>query len=520
MSPPLRLTGLSALAGGQPLLDDLDLAVPPGSVTAVLGASGSGKTTLGLAALGESEPGIVLHGSVRLCGTELLGLARPERKRLRSGLVAHLPQHPATVLDPVRRCASVLHEVAGSANRGAAARKAAVANALETAGLEAGEYRRRFPGELSGGQRQRMALATALVVRPQLLVLDEPTTGLDTVARAALLARLQTLRAAGTAMLLLTHDLPTVRAVADTAVVLETGRAVETGAVPQLLTGATHPATRALVREHPAPQRPAVTGGQPVTAQLLHVRGVLRDVTVTLPSGTATALVGASGAGKTTLARALAGLADARGTLHLGPQRLPTTAGKRTREQRAAIQYVHQETAITFAQRRAVLEQIAATAVWLRGVGLEDARDEATALTAELGLHRAALDRVPSTLSGGQLARCALARALLARPRLLICDEITAALDGPNTATLLRVLVERAARTGTTLLLAGHDLATLLPFADRVLVLEQGRCVEQAPVDRFRAAPASAAGRQLLTALHSLGAATSAPAPDTGTNRH
>lgn len=486
-------------------------------MTAVLGPSGSGKTTLGLAALGEAEQGVTLQGSVVLDGSELLDTDDGERKRLRRGTVAHLPQHPATVLDPVRRCTSVLQEVARSAHRDRATREAAVKEALEHAGLDALGYRRRFPGQLSGGQRQRMALATALVVRPRLLVLDEPTTGLDTVARAALLRRLQALRSSGTGMLLLTHDLPTVRALADTAVVLEAGRVVETGTVPQLLAGAAHPTTRALVREHPAPERPAVADGRAVSARGLHVRpDLLRDVTVTLPPGTTTALVGASGAGKTTLARALAGLADARGALHLGEQRLPTTAGKRAREQRAAIQYVHQENAVTFDQRRAVLEQIAATAVWLRGLGLDAARDEAAAVTAELGIDAAVLDRRPGTLSGGQLARCALARALLARPQLLICDEITAALDAPNTATLLRVLAEHVAHTGTTLLLAGHDLATLLPFADRVLVLEQGRCVEQATVARFRAQPASEPGRRLLAAWHWLTAETAPrePQPD------
>ncbi|GAA1974618.1 ABC transporter ATP-binding protein [Amycolatopsis minnesotensis] len=476
----LELTDVSARAGAAVLLDGITLSLRPGRVVAVIGGSGAGKTTLGLAALGQSRPGVRLSGSVRLGGAELLGSSTSERRLARAGVVGHLPQQPAAVLDPVRRCGSVLAELAALRVRGRAARVAAGHAALASAGLDPVLWRR-FPHQLSGGQQQRMALATTLVTRPRLLVLDEPTTGLHDEARAALAERLRVLAGAGVALLVLTHDFALVRAVADEVAVLHEGRLVEAGETHAVLTGPAHPVTRALA----GVPRVSTTNTRPpdpmVVVRGLTVRAgratLIEGVDLDLPVGSRTALLGASGAGKTTLARALAGLAvPSSGTVELDGVALPPRVRRRSTAQLRAIQYVHQDTLASFDEFRPVLAQIAETARRLRGLGEAAARAEALEVVRALGVEAVA-GRRPDSLSGGQLQRCALARALLARPRLLVCDEVTSALDPVTTAGVLGLVAESAAEQGTALLMIGHDRAALDAVTDRTVVLDDGRRV-------------------------------------------
>ncbi|WP_020496065.1 ABC transporter ATP-binding protein [Sciscionella marina] len=492
----LELTDLGASAGEHELLSGISLDVQEGSVLAVLGESGSGKTTLGLAALGEAANGVRLTGSVRVSGTELLHHNTSERVRARARALGHLPQDPASVLDPVRRCGPVLRELAGIRNRGRTDRANTVTVALRDAGLEPG-LARRHPHRLSGGQQQRMALATTLVCAPGLLVLDEPTTGLDPGTKADLLDRLRLLTESGKALLLLTHDRAAVRALADEIAVLDGGKLIEHGPAGNLLRAPRAAKTRELTSE-PAPVPRPRTRGAALEVRGLRVPGILTDLELTVPAGATTVLLGASGAGKTTLGRVLAGLTGARGTVTLDGKPVPTVAGKRETALRRAIQYVHQDSRASFAENSGTLGQIAATARWLRGASRTHAREEAAGLLGELGVDPAAAERPPRSLSGGQLQRCALARALLARPRLLVCDEITSGLDPASTTRLLRVLTAAAERSETTLLLIGHDLDTLLPFADRIAVLDAGRCVEEADAQRFAAEQTSAPGAALM----------------------
>ncbi|WP_020667257.1 ABC transporter ATP-binding protein [Amycolatopsis nigrescens] len=511
MMPLLEIEGLSAKVGEQVLLDGISCALSAGSVFAVVGSSGSGKTTLGLAALGQPKPGVRLTGAVRLDGHDLLGVTDARRREIRAGVVGHLPQHPAAVLDPVRRCGRVLTELAGLRHVGRAGRAEAAAVALRTAGLSDPRHWRRYPHQLSGGQQQRMALATTLVTQPRLLVLDEPTTGLDPIGSAALIDRLRVLVASGTALLLLTHDLPLVRALAADCAVLDKGRMVEQGPVAEVLGAPRHVRTQALVAAEPQLPEGASSGAVAADRDTLVTRGLsvragrirlIDEVSVRFPGGSRTALVGASGAGKTTFGRALAGLTVAgAGTLELDGQPLPAALAKRSREQLRAVQYVHQDSRASFDEFHEVLGQVAATGCRLRGLPKAEARAEALDLLAELGLDADTVTRKPGELSGGQLQRCALARGLMARPRLLVCDEVTSALDTVNQAALLTVLVAAAVETGSALVMISHDLAALLPVVDRVVVLENGRCVEQADVERFLHAPASRVAAELVRAM-------------------
>ncbi|QWF85273.1 ABC transporter ATP-binding protein [Amycolatopsis sp. CA-230715] len=474
----LDLTEASAHAGEAVLLDGITLGLRPGRVVAVVGGSGAGKTTLGLAALGQSRPGVRLTGSVRLGGAELLVSSTVDLRRARAGVVGHLPQQPSAVLDPGRRCGSVLTELAALRVRGRAARVAAGRAALDAAGLDAGLWRR-FPHQLSGGQQQRMALATALVTRPRLLVLDEPTSALHLGARGAFADLVRELTGEGVAFLVLTHDFALVRDVADEVAVLHEGRLVEAGETREVLTAPVHPVTRALVGARPVSTASAAPSEPMLIARGLTVRAgrraLIEDVDLELPAGSRTALVGSSGAGKTTVARALAGLAvPSAGTVELDGAVLPSRVRRRSTGQLRAIQYVHQDTRASFDEFRPVLGQIADTARRLRGLDGTAARAEALDVVRALGVE-AVVDRRPGSLSGGQLQRCALARALLARPRLLVCDEVTSALDPVTAADVLGLVAEVAARWGTALLMIGHDRAATDAVTDRTVLIEDGR---------------------------------------------
>ncbi|RSN55173.1 ABC transporter ATP-binding protein [Amycolatopsis sp. WAC 04182] len=440
----LEITGLSARAGETALLDDVSLSLEAGRVLVVLGASGAGKTTLGLAATGQARPGITLSGSVVLAGSPLLGRTASELRRARAGVIGHLPQQPSAVLDPVRRCGPVLTELAALRHRGRAARLTAARTALAESGLDRTLWRR-FPHQLSGGQQQRMALATTLVNRPRVLVLDEPTSGLDAANRAVLTARLAELSQAGTALLILTHDLTLARALAGDVAELRDHRLVPSAAVPEPVRVDSPP---------PSPSSPVlVVRGLTVRAGRTTL---VEDFDLELAAGSRTTLAGTSGAGKTTVARALAGLTPpSAGTIEIDGVRLPRLARRRTHAQLRAVQYVHQDSRASFDEFRDVLDQVADTARLLRGLSRADALLEATETLRSLGIEAA--DRRPGLLSGGQLQRCAVARALLARPQVLICDEVTSALDAANRTRLLEVLATAAERHGTALLMISHE---------------------------------------------------------------
>ncbi|MZD04976.1 ATP-binding cassette domain-containing protein, partial [Streptomyces sp. SID5785] len=505
----LEIPGITAHAPGaeRPLLDAVALRVPAGGVVAVVGPSGSGKTTLGLAALGAARPDVRLTGSVVLDGTDLTVLTPGRRRAVRAGLAAHLPQHPESVLDPVRRADGALRELACLAHSGRAARRAAVDRALERAGLDRDLVRRRFPHQLSGGQQQRLAFASALVTGARLLVLDEPTSGLDPVLARALGRMIRELADDGIGVLLLSHDLPLVRTTADHVLVLDRGRTVEEGPTRAILgapaggpdtevplgagrVAPRHRSTRALLTaEHRAHTRrlprprtaDQVTGpGAGVAAEGIVVRRrsaalLAGPVSLAFPPDSRTALVGPSGSGKTTFARVLAGLtAPTRGAVRHGDQVLPARIDRRSAAQRRVVQYVHQNSADSFESHRPLLPQLADTARLLRGVRDDEAAAEAMATALALGLDAPLLHRLPGRLSGGQLQRCALARALVAHPALLVCDEVTSALDAVSRERVLDALPGLLAPARTALLFISHDPAAVRALTDDTVAFADG----------------------------------------------
>ncbi|MFJ8041720.1 ABC transporter ATP-binding protein [Kitasatospora sp. NPDC096147] len=451
--PLLTLDGLRIELAGRVLVDGIGLTVRPGRVTALLGASGSGKTTTGLAVLGELPPGARRSGTIRTA----------------PGPVGYVPQHPATVLNPARRIGSQLREL-GTAEE--------VRAALDRARVERpAELLRRFPHQLSGGQQQRVVIGQALLSGARLLVADEPTTGQDPATRARLVGELAALVRGGLGLLLLSHDLPTVRELADHVVVLRDGRVIESGPAAALLADPSHPWTRHLLSTSPpSPPTPPPTSTPLLSAESLtahHPGGalVLTEVSFTLGAGELLALTGRSGSGKTTLGRCLAGLHPVRqGTVRLDGHPLPPRLRSRSTAQTAAVQYVFQDARAAFDDHRPVLHQVARAAVRLHGRSTRAARTEAAEVLAALGVP---LDGRASTLSGGELQRAALARALLARPRVLVCDEITSGLDAPSRARILAHLAELRRRTALAVVLITHD-RELAATADREFVLSAG----------------------------------------------
>ncbi|WP_434742665.1 ABC transporter ATP-binding protein [Micromonospora sp. SH-82] len=541
----VRVVGLRAEAGGRRLLDGVSFDLAAGRILAVVGASGSGKTTLGRALLGEAGPGVRLTGTVQLAGRTVTTAQPPP-----PGGVGYVPQHPAAVLNPVRRIGPVLHEIArrhppvdgeresddgdgrgdsrgrgwigGRWGVGRESARAAVRGVLERVSLPADRGTlRRFPHQLSGGQQQRLVIAHALLAGARLLVADEPTTGQDNLTRQDVAAELAALASReGLAVVLLSHDLHLVRAVADDLLVLHRGVPVESGPTGKVFAVPRHPWTRRLVAttgptDAPGHLRTAAETRQREDRQreerpredadreyahreeraggrrLLDVRGlvaghgpntVLRVVDVQVAAGECLALVGRSGSGKTTLARCVAGLHRPRaGTVALAGRPLAATVDDRSLTDLASVQYVFQDARAGFDPWRTVLDQVARPAVRLHGHPVDVARAAARAALDRVGLAGDLVTRNPGRLSGGELHRAALARALLAGPRLLVCDEITAGLDGVTRDRILDLVDEVRHADGLALLVISHDRDVVARLADRVAVLHDCHIVEEGP---------------------------------------
>ncbi|UGY92306.1 ABC transporter ATP-binding protein [Streptomyces gobiensis] len=522
MNPVITVRGLTARTGDAVLLDGVDFEVHAGRVTALVGPSGSGKTTAALALLGEAGPGVRLGGRVAVDGVAVVdGDGTTEQAPgVRGRVVAYMPQHPGSTLNPARRTGSVLAELA-RLHHGAAG-QAAVTEALRSAQLPPGrDTERRFPHQFSGGQRQRVALAQTLVCRPRVLILDEPSTGLDTVTRMRLAGELAELARTGLGILLLSHDHDLVRTLADHVVVLGGGR-VTGHALPDR-----RPLTRTVAPGPPPAPAPADAAQPPVppVPPVLRVRGltayvrtrrrdpVLHAVDLALPAGGCVGVAGLSGGGKTTLARCIAGLHERyRGQVLLDGAALPVLR-RRTREQKRRVQYVWQEVRGSFDERRPVAEQVARTRIRLHGQSPGEAREEALALLTRLGLAPGAAQRRPGGLSGGELQRAALARALLAAPDVLICDEITTALDPEARDAVLAELSRLRAEHGTALLWVSHDLELLAALAQHIVVIDGGHVVESGAAGQVLHHPQADITRQLVCAMGPLVTPSAQPAP-------
>lgn len=549
--PALRAQDIRmATLAGQEILHGIGFDLHPGKILALVGESGSGKTTAGLACMGHFRQGLRLtEGSVFL-GSEaafgnLLDLAPTQVRLLRGGSISYVPQDPALSLNPAMRIGDQIAETLQVHGFGSSSAERAerVAEVLAEVGLASDTaYQRRYPHQLSGGQQQRVGIAMAFACRPSVMVLDEPTTGLDVTTQALVLQTIDEMaerhQVAG---LYITHDLAVVATVADEVLVMLSGEVVERGTTEEVLFHPQHRYTRKLLNAVPdldgkrrVGDVEAITGEQPLvfpgphspgdqrinplaepgdhgptsSTDLLEVSGlelaygsaqILDGIDFTLGVGESMMLLGESGSGKTTLSRCVAGLNDDyRGTITLRGTKLAPGTRSRTAEQRQGIQYVFQSPFSSLNPRRSILESVE---VPLKMAGTTDKRERRSRVLEALDrvkLGASYLDRRPGELSGGERQRAAIARALVNAPSVLVCDEVTSALDVSVQASILDLLRTLQLETGMAMLFVTHNIALARHISQSLAVLQKGRIVDVGPTDEVLTNPRHAYTRQLL----------------------
>ena len=575
------------------IVDGITFQVGAGEVLGLVGESGSGKTTVGLAILGHTRRGArIARGEVRIEGRDLLTLPPLERQRLRGTLVSYVPQDPASALSPAMRIGGQLDEALSEHGFGAsdAERRERIREVLGEVLLPSDDvFLKRYPHQLSGGQQQRVALAMAFANRPRVIVLDEPTTGLDVTTQAHVLATVRDLCAAhGVAAVYVSHDLAVVATLATRVAVMYGGRLVEVGPTGTLFRQAGHPYTRRLVEAIPelsgihalvgipgtAPrpgQRPAgcffaprctyaqepcraaepplelvaeehvvrcirhavvladAAAARPgavpapeieVDEALVAVQGVcasygprqvLFDVDLAIRPRECLALVGESGSGKTTLARCVGGLhTEYTGAISYRGEPLPPGARARDADTRREIQYVFQSPYNSLNPRKTIGQIIGQPLRLFFGAGGSEGRRRATQALDRVQLSSSCLERYPHQLSGGERQRVAIARALVAEPQLLVCDEVTSALDVSVQAAIVDVLAELQRELHIGLLFVTHNLALIRTIAQEVAVMSEGCIVEHGSVDTVLDMPDAEYTKRLLSDTPSLEAAIAA----------
>jgi peptide/nickel transport system ATP-binding protein len=543
----LRIENLRVAFGtsAAPVVDGVSLSVAPGECLALVGESGSGKSVTARTVLGlAGDRATVTADALDLRGRSVLGLSDGAWRRIRGREVGLILQDALASLDPLRPVgreiadALRLHTPLSPRQRGDR-----VQELLRSVGMPEPELRsRQRSGELSGGLRQRALIASAIALDPPLLLADEPTTALDTTVQARILELLGDLRAAGTAILLISHDLAVVRGIADRVAVMAEGRIVETGTVHEVLEHPREEYTRRLVRAVPTgkPRGERLSPGAPLgradatevtapgggdgrgggSAPLLSVADVTRsfrgpdgssrvavqNASLELHAGETLGLVGESGSGKTTLARLALGLLEPdSGSVQLEGEPWNPLPERERRTRRSLVGAIYQDPLASFDPRLSVGRILADAVSGGRHRRPDVARDELESLLASVGLPPAVLARRPLHLSGGQRQRVAIARALAPRPRVLLCDEPVSALDVSVQAQVLDLLDDLQARLGLAYLFISHDLGVIGHMSDRVAVMSEGRIVETGPTTDVLAAPSHPFTRALLAAAPTLG---------------
>ncbi|WP_232543931.1 ABC transporter ATP-binding protein [Streptomyces buecherae] len=516
--PTVRVTDLTVVSttGGHPLLDAGSLTVRPGHVVALTGPSGAGKTTLLRAVCGALPPGTErAGGEVEVLGRPVLRLAERELRALRRHHVAYVGQDPGSRLNPRMRVRSLLRETAVRPEPDTVERLLTEVRLPVDEGLAD-----RRPGALSGGQQRRVALARALAREPVVLLLDEPTAGLHPALRdevGDLLRHLATEHRL--AIALSCHDADLVSRLADEVVELRpaarpsstvapcapgtalarrpapSADAPTEATVPSVAPATTTPTTPAA----PTPALLTVRDLGAVVGPRRARRTVLRGVGLALPAGGSIGIVGVSGSGKTTLARAVVGLhKPTAGTVALRGTPLAASVHGRSRDQRRRMQLVPQDPLGALNPSVTAGAAIARPLRLHHRTGGAEARARVAELLEQVALPADFADRYPHELSGGQRQRVSIARALAARPDVLVCDEVTSALDGETATAIMDLLVALRERHGLALALISHDLRLIGDRTDTVLVLDAGRAVEAGPTERVFRAPEHAVTQALL----------------------
>ncbi|SDE98300.1 peptide/nickel transport system ATP-binding protein [Variovorax sp. CF079] len=500
MGAPLKVQGLSITAGANTLVDALSFSVQPGEVLALIGESGSGKTTTALALMGYARHGCrISAGRVQIGGTDVLALDAAQQRALRGRTVSYIAQSAAASFNPSRTIMDQVVEptvIHGLCKRAEAEAKA-VQLFRELALPDPETIGARYPHQVSGGQLQRLMAAMALIGDPELVILDEPTTALDVTTQIEVLrAFRRVVRERRATAVYVSHDLAVVAQMADHILVLRNGKMHEVNATGQILSApvddytkcllaAARPATRASGQSSGDTElllevRELSAGYGPVDAKGRPAKLILEDINLKLYRGQAIGVIGESGSGKTTLARAVAGLLKpCHGTILFNNRELKPSLAQRDKEELRRVQIVFQmaDTALNPSQ---TIESILARPLqFYKGLRGEALLRRIRELLDLVKLPHSVAGRLPGGLSGGQKQRVNLARALAAEPDLILCDEVTSALDTVVAAAVLDLIAELRRELGVSYLFISHDLHTVRAVCDEIVVMQHGRKLAQ-----------------------------------------
>nr|WP_319947341.1 ABC transporter ATP-binding protein [uncultured Shimia sp.] len=498
-----------------PIINGAGFDLKKGEVLGLIGESGAGKSTLGLAAMGFTRDGCrISGGSVEFDGIDLVNASADVKRNLLGKRIAYVAQSAAASFNPAHKLidqhteAAVQHNVLSRADSEADGielyRKLRLPNPEEI-GF-------RYPHQVSGGQLQRAMTAMAMACRPDLIIFDEPTTALDVTTQIEVLASIREIvEEFDTAAIYITHDLAVVAQMADRIKVMLKGDEVEEAETREMLSNPKEEYTKSLwaVRSFQRPQKPAVqTGSTPVvsvknvTAAYGKVK-VLHDVSFDIHSGRTVAVVGESGSGKSTAARCITGLLPPmQGHIEFDGEVLPLDYRKRSKMQLRQAQMIYQMADTALNPRKTIGELIGRPVQFYMGLTGNEKRRRVEQLLEEIELEPTQyINRLPSELSGGQKQRIGIARALAAEPKFIICDEVTSALDQLVAEGILKLLAKLQDELGLSYMFITHDLATVKSISDEVVVMKDGRVVEQGPKDEMFKPPHHAYTDLLLSSV-------------------
>jgi peptide/nickel transport system ATP-binding protein len=493
------------------IIKGVDVTLKRGEILGLIGESGAGKSTLGLAAMGFARPGCkIVSGSIKFDGIDLLNLSHSELRSLHGSRIAYVAQSAAASFNPAHRL--IDQTIESTVSHGIADAETAKKNAIEL-------YRdlqlpdpenigQRYPHQVSGGQLQRVMTAMAMSSKPDLIIFDEPTTALDVTTQVEVLTAMRTIvEKYNTAAIYITHDLAVVAQMADAIKVLRYGETVEDAPTRQMMSDPQEAYTQSLwavcsIEKPPQPAIDTILEINQVHASYGKSVKVLNDISIKVPRGQTLAVVGESGSGKSTTARVITGLLPPlAGQMSFNGHALPSALKNRSKKQLQAIQMIYQMADTAMNPRHTVRDIIGRPLSFYLGLTGQAQDQRIMQLLHLIELDESFLDRFPSELSGGQKQRICIARALAAEPELIICDEVTSALDQIVQEGILKLLLRLQQELGITYIFITHDIATVRAIADQVVVMFQGKVVEQGSKKEIFTAPYPEYTKLLLSSV-------------------